>query len=67
VLEGVGDKRYTPAVLAREGNPMTTAEVVGLASGPVWIGMENLARTEFRTPDRPASSGSLYLCCLGHM
>jgi hypothetical protein len=55
----VDDKRYAPAGLPREGNPMPTAEVVGLALGSVRIGTKNLARTEFRTPDPPVSSGSL--------
>jgi hypothetical protein len=31
------------------------AEVAGLASGPVWMGSENLALTEFRIPDRPTT------------
>ena len=30
------------------------------ASGPVWMGSENLAHTVFRTLDRPARSESLY-------
>ena len=30
------------------------------APGPVWTGAENLAPTGIRSPDRPASSQSLY-------
>jgi len=30
------------------------------ASGPVWMGAENLAPTGIRFPDRPARSKSLY-------
>jgi hypothetical protein len=30
------------------------------APGPVWTGVENLAHTGIRSPDRPARSESLY-------
>ena len=33
---------------------------VGWAPGPVWTGAENLIPTGIRSPDRPASSESLY-------
>jgi len=33
---------------------------VGWASGPVWIGAENLAPTGIRSLDRPACGQSLY-------
>jgi hypothetical protein len=32
----------------------------GWAPGTVWTGVENLARTGIRSPDRPARSQSLY-------
>jgi hypothetical protein len=32
----------------------------GWAPGPVWTGAENLVPTGSRSPDRPASSQSLY-------
>jgi hypothetical protein len=49
-LEGFNpDKDLVPAV-----------QEVGWASGPVWTGVENLAPTVIRTPDRPGRSGSLF-------
>ena len=35
----------------------------GWAPGPVWMGAENLAHTEIRSPDLPARSESLYRLC----
>ena len=40
--------------------PGTIVQEAGWAPGPVWTGVENLAPTGIRTPDRPARSGSLY-------
>jgi len=42
--------RFTP------GNALEA----GWAPGPVWKGVEKLAPTGIRSPDRPASSDSLY-------
>jgi hypothetical protein len=37
-------------------DPVPIVLEVGLAPGPVWTGMENLASNEIRSPDPPASS-----------
>jgi len=39
--------------------PVPIVQEAGWASGPVWIGAENLATTGIRSPDRPARSESL--------
>jgi hypothetical protein len=44
----------------REKDPVTIVQEAGWAPGPVWTAAENLAPTEIRSPDRPASSESLY-------
>jgi hypothetical protein len=44
----------------RERDPVTTAYEAGWVPGPVLTGVENLAPREFRSPDRPARSKSLY-------
>jgi len=41
-------------------DPVPIIREVGWAPGPVWTGGENLASTGIRSPDRPASSQSLY-------
>lgn len=38
----------------------TLLQEAGWASGPIWIGAENLARNRVRFPDRPGRSVSLY-------
>ena len=48
--------RFTP----RE-TPGTHCIEAGWAPGPVWTGVENMAFTGIRSPDRPASSKSLHL------
>ena len=47
--------RFTPG----EG-PVPIVQEAGWAPGPVWTGAEYLAPTGIRSPDRPASSESLY-------
>jgi hypothetical protein len=44
----------------REGDPSPIFLEAGWAPGPAITGAENLAPTGIRTPDRPASSESLY-------
>ena len=56
---GVGGQRHTPAALPPGKDPVPTVQEVGWAPGPVWTGVENLAPTGIRSPDRPARSESL--------
>jgi hypothetical protein len=44
----------------REKDPVPIVQKAGWVSGPVWKGPENLFPSEFRTPDCPAHSESLY-------
>jgi len=41
-------------------DPVPVVQEAGWAGGPVRTGAENLAPTGIRSPDRPASSESLY-------
>jgi len=41
-------------------DPVPNAQEAGWASGPVWMGAENLATTGIRSPDHPARSQSLH-------
>ena len=43
--------RFTPGK-----DPVFIVQEAGWASGPVWTGVENLAHTGIRSPDRPARS-----------
>jgi hypothetical protein len=43
-----------------ERDPEPIVQVVGWAPEPVWTGVENLAPTGIRSPDRSAGSESLY-------
>jgi hypothetical protein len=44
----------------RARDPVPIVQRAGWAPGPVWTGTKNLASTGIRSPDRPASSESLY-------
>jgi len=44
----VVDQRQAPAALLPEKRPGTHVQEAGRASGPVWMGSENLFSTEFR-------------------
>jgi hypothetical protein len=58
---GMGDLRHAPAALyPQETDPVPIVQEAGCVQGPVWTGVENLAPTGIRSPDRPARSGSLY-------
>jgi hypothetical protein len=48
--------RFTP----RERDPVPIVLWAVWVPGPVWAGAENLTRTDIRSADRPAHSGSLY-------
>ena len=55
---GVG---VTPRLLYTPGkDPVLIVQEAGRAPGPVWTGVENLATTGIRSPDRQARSQSLY-------
>ena len=59
-LEGVGVS-VTPRPLSTPGKDLVRiVQEAGWAPGPVWTGVENLAPTGIRSPDRPARSQSLY-------
>ena len=48
-------QRHAPAVLyPPEKDPVSVVQEVGWASGPVWIGAENLVPSGIRSPDSPA-------------
>ena len=52
--------RHTPAAFTPGEDPVPIVQEAGWAPGPVWIGAEHLAPTGIQSPDRPASSESLY-------
>jgi hypothetical protein len=56
----VRGQRHAPAALYPRKDPAPIVREAGWAPGPVWIGVENLALTGIRSPDRPARSYSLY-------
>jgi len=61
-----GGHRHFLVALPPEKDPVRIVYVAGWAPGPVWTGVENLASTGIRSPDRPARRQSLYrLSCLG--
>jgi hypothetical protein len=57
---GLGGQRQAPTALPPGKDPVPIAYEAGWAPGPVWTGVENLAPTGIRFPDRPARSQSLY-------
>ena len=59
-LEGVRGQRHALAALYLGRDPVPIVQEAGWAPGPVWTGVENLAPTGIRSPDRPARSQSLY-------
>src|SRR5215469_12315361 len=56
----LGGQRHTPAAFTPGKDPVPIVQEAGWASGPVWTGVENLAPTGIRSPDRPARRQSLY-------
>ena len=61
-------QRHAPAALYPGKDPVLIVQEAGWAPGPVWLGVENIAPTGIRSPDRPAHSQSLYrLRCLAHI
>jgi hypothetical protein len=57
---GVAGERHAPAALPPEKRPGTHCTGGWVGPRPVWTGAENLSPTGIRSPDRPASSESLY-------
>ena len=56
-----GWSRPRPDRFTTGKDPVPIVQEAGLAPGPVWTGVGNLAPTGIRSPDRPARSESLYL------
>ena len=56
----VGGQRHAPAAFPPEKEPVPIVQEAEWAPGPVWTGVEFLALTGIRSPDRPARSESLY-------
>ena len=50
----VGGQRHAPATFTPRKTPVPIVQEAGWASGPVWTGVEKLAPTGIRSPDRPA-------------
>jgi hypothetical protein len=57
---GVGGQHHALAAFTPGKDSILIVQEAGWASEPVWIGVENLAPTVIRCPDRPARSESLY-------
>ena len=57
---GVGGQHHAPAALPPGKDPVPIVQEAGWAPGPVWTGAGNLVPTGIRSPDRSASSESLY-------
>jgi hypothetical protein len=49
----LGDQRHAPDRFTPGNDPVPIVQEAEWASGQVWTGMENLAPTGFRSPDRP--------------
>jgi len=53
-------QRHAPAALYPGKDPVPIVQEAAWATGPVWIGAENLATTGIQSPDCPTRSQSLY-------
>jgi len=51
----VRGQRHAPAAFTPGKEPVPIVQEAEWAPGPVWTGVENLAPTGVRSPDRPAS------------
>ena len=56
----MGGQGHAPAAFTPGKDLVPIVQEAGWAPGLVWIGVENLAPTEIRSPDSPARSESLY-------
>jgi hypothetical protein len=59
-MTAVRGQRHAPAALYPGKDLVPTVKETGWAPGPVRTGVENLAPTGIRSPDRPGRSQSLY-------
>ena len=59
----VGGRRHTPAVLPPGNRPLAIVQEAGWASRPVWMGLENLAPTGVRNPDRRVGASGRHTDC----
>jgi hypothetical protein len=57
---GMGGQGQDPAALPPGYDPVPTVQEGEWAQRPVWTAAVNIARTGIRSPERPASSQSLY-------
>ena len=57
---GRGVRVTAPPLFTPGKDPVPIVQEARLAPGPVWTGVENLASTGIRSPDRPVRSQSLY-------
>ena len=58
-LNGGGSQHHAPAALpSRESETVPVVQNGGWAPWPVWAGVENLASTGTRSPDRPSVANS---------
>jgi len=55
----VGSQRHAPAALPLGNAQVPIVQEVGWASGPDWMGAENLVLTAIRSRDRPGRSESI--------
>jgi len=62
---GVGGQRNVPAAFTPRKDPVPIVQEAAWAPGSVWTGVENLASTGIRSPDRKARSESLRLSYRG--
>ena len=53
---GVGGQRQASASFTPGKDRVPIVQETGWATGPVWIGAENLAPTDIRSPNLPARS-----------
>ena len=59
-LDGGGWSTSRPGRFTPRKYPVPIVQEAGWAPGPVWTGVENLAPTGIRSPDRPARNEELY-------
>jgi hypothetical protein len=57
---GVGGQRHAPAAFTPGKDLVPIVQEAGWATGPVWIGAENLVPTRIRSPDLPQPVASRY-------
>jgi hypothetical protein len=63
----VGGQSHAPATLPQERHPLPIVQGAEWAPVTVWMDAENVAPTGIRSPDRPATSQSLYYAIPSHI